>query len=134
MFNTRAVRLRTVGAAVAVLASSSALFGVVGLAKADTGLPSVYCYKNPSGTQNPDRIYVSRVVYTDPDSNGDRALTWRTEVEYWADALHAYANPTSTWQDHVTRPIQQSSVDYTVNTPDAECLQLAGDGYVHGEW
>jgi hypothetical protein len=133
MFGTRAARLRTAGGAVAVLASSFALFGVAGLAKADTGLPSVYCYKNPIGTSSSERIYVSNLVRTGPDANGARGLTYRTETQYWADSLHAYVNATGVFTPWTVNSISQDTLDRVMSTADIECTELLKNDFAYGQ-
>jgi hypothetical protein len=132
MLGTRAARLRTAGGAVTVLAAAFTLYGVVGLAQADTTLPSVYCYKNPPGNANPERIYVTNLVRTDPDSNGLSDLNWQTQNQYWADALHAYVDPTMTLQDHTVKAVTEAQVEYAISTADIECTQLLKNDFVHG--
>jgi hypothetical protein len=138
MFRTRAAGWRTAGIAAAVLATGAALLGLTGPAKADTNLQNVYCYKNPPGSENPDRIYVSRVAAAGPDSNGLYTLTWRTETQLWVSLGSTYANPTNRWVNWSLGNATPDGIAAIQSDPGTACTSLvnrgSGSDYVYGEW
>jgi hypothetical protein len=138
MFRTRAAGWRTAGIAGAVLATGMAVLGLTGPAKADTSLRDVYCYKNPPGSENPDRIYVSRVASSGPGSNGLSTLTWRTETQLWVNLGKTYANPTSRVMNWTLENVSDARIAAIESDPETVCSILVNGGngsdYVYGEW
>jgi hypothetical protein len=133
MFGTRAAKLRIAGAAAAVLATGFTLYGVTGAARADTTYGNAFCYKNPPGSENPDRLLVSNVVATGPAADGTYALTWRAETQYWAEAFNTYANATGAYRNNTLAVTSRSALDHLMSSASNIC-QYSGSGYSYGVW
>lgn len=138
MFRTRAAGWRTAGIAAATLATGMAFLGLTGPAKADTTLRDVYCYKNPPGGDNPDRIYISHVTSTEQDTGGFYTLNWRTETQVWMDLGNTYVNPTFQWTPWSIDGMNASVFSAIQGDPGVACTYLSSGGrvsdYVNGEW
>jgi hypothetical protein len=123
MFRTSAAKLRTAGAAAAILATGVTLYGVAGSAKADTTYSDAYCYKNPAGGENATRVFVSNVRVNGPQSSGNYTVLFTVDLQNWSAESNSYVSagiPGSTGLG----PYSETEADSLASNP---CPGLTGD-------